>query len=644
MAIDMVSIREEQLGPSNRHRSRLRQIYLRWQQARRHPLAMDYWSEPLPVVAGRLGALLAFASSFLLIPFSQAIIPLSAEAKLPPVGITLLPFHPQAQVMLVLLFLINAWLLDRHLAQRTAQERRVCPWLRWLRFAACGIPLLGPFAILGWRWVLRQQPQWAFRDAKPVAPFLWTLWAPAVVSRWYFAVASRSRRYADMANRLLTTEVGIGFLQIANAIALGIAVWSRTTAHPEPAQRLLVAILGLLFHLVAFGGILLFLDSQAQRAQANGFSRWSYLSFSLLWLIPFPYFALGGLLGLVSVWMILDTAPQERALIYQAYASHRTGFLPFGLTFEETLRRQWRGASLRERLLQPGATLPPAVELTHAHERISWLYRVKSILLGFDAMALGWIALWFADWHPGWTVSIESTLNVVVSVSGLLCLLGMLIMATYLGAMALRSSGRFDFLEHHPYAQYLVITQLSLMMGLEVGQSLFHRDTDTLARTFQTVGFLGCSAAFVVFLLRIFLPGGERIKKPNSGILGVLGFLAIGGLGQGAVVDGMYAQGLMSWVQIFTIASPLLHVLFGRLFLSWLLRPFAARHLFVETLPVNIRRALRFLIVSLVLPLGGLAIPLWIYLRHRKWPSWESRFLGEANGAWKERQQLAKET
>ncbi len=57
----------------------------------------------------------------------------------------------------------------------------------------------------------------------------------------------------------------------------------------------------------------------------------------------------------------------------------------------------------------------------------------------------------------------------------------------------------------------------------------------------------------------------------------------------------------------------------------WLLRPYRWRDLFDPRFPSQLRALLASLAV---MPLGGLAVPLWIFLRHRWWP--------RAEVAWRE--------
>lgn len=92
----------------------------------------------------------------------------------------------------------------------------------------------------------------------------------------------------------------------------------------------------------------------------------------------------------------------------------------------------------------------------------------------------------------------------------------------------------------------------------------------------------------------------------------------------------------VSWFLMFEPATPLAGALETALVLAplwslgsflvlgrWLLRPFTFRHLADSRLPRSDRAILAGVALTAALPLGGLAIPFWIYAHHRLWPGME---------------------
>lgn len=136
-------------------RVRLDRVCRRWQATPESPRQVHWWRPPPLELAGRVGLGIALVSSFLLIPFSQAIVPLDFDGVLPK-AVTLLPFEPALLAALLPLFLLNAWLIDSFLAQRTRIEARLKPSVRALRRLASGLPLVGFAVIPIWRWLLER--------------------------------------------------------------------------------------------------------------------------------------------------------------------------------------------------------------------------------------------------------------------------------------------------------------------------------------------------------------------------------------------------------------------------------------------------------------------------------------------------------
>jgi hypothetical protein len=74
-------------------------------------------------------------------------------------------------------------------------------------------------------------------------------------------------------------------------------------------------------------------------------------------------------------------------------------------------------------------------------------------------------------------------------------------------------------------------------------------------------------------------------------------------------------------------------LLFGWLSLPALLHPFTVHDLLASDLPARVRARLAFLSTTAVLPLGGIAVPLWMILR-RPLPEFYERYRLKARRSW----------
>jgi hypothetical protein len=88
-----------------------------------------------------------------------------------------------------------------------------------------------------------------------------------------------------------------------------------------------------------------------------------------------------------------------------------------------------------------------------------------------------------------------------------------------------------------------------------------------------------------------------------------------------ALATGSEASGMvLLQVEVLVAYSPLLGPLLGASALRWLLRPYSLSSLGRGQLPRHERRRVLAMAMTVLLPLGGMLVPWWIYLHHRCWP------------------------
>jgi hypothetical protein len=99
-----------------------------------------------------------------------------------------------------------------------------------------------------------------------------------------------------------------------------------------------------------------------------------------------------------------------------------------------------------------------------------------------------------------------------------------------------------------------------------------------------------------------------------SALLFALCFLAMG-----LLLEAQNGGNISGVFRLVSLLSPLWNLGLVLLFQKDFLRPFDLR----AALHLRPRWRMAVLLLTLAAPLGGLAIPLWIYARHRWWPEWE---------------------
>jgi hypothetical protein len=71
------------------------------------------------------------------------------------------------------------------------------------------------------------------------------------------------------------------------------------------------------------------------------------------------------------------------------------------------------------------------------------------------------------------------------------------------------------------------------------------------------------------------------------------------------------------------VLTPVWAVAFGVKLSGEVIQPFGWRHVVSSRLPWRLRLVLASMALSATLPLGGLAVPLWMLARQKLWPGFE---------------------
>ncbi len=514
-------------------------------------------------------------------------------------------FSPHLPWALLLVALLNGGLIDRLLAQVTAREGSCRSWLRTLRLLACCIPLVNLYAVPVWLGLLRKNPTWAFprENAKESIPS-----AMRAGGFWYLLGRSTSGTF----RRLLTSSWTNIWLIVSNIIIL--VTWSFQLSSPvfRTSHGYVPALMAsLLCHLFAAAGIVHWLFPKVWRTNTGEWRRFLLIGLPVFWLIPLPFFFM---LGFLMVFLV--DAGTGGQLVEKAYAHrHRMGRLASWFRLEETLRRQLKQAPWWRRWLR--WPKPPATEVTPERERtrLLWLYRSKSFTLAFESAGFGFLMYWITERWP-WTEILGWGFVLALLVAPVAALGGTLIVAVHLVHRMTRTRSRLRVLDHHPYAAYLVTTQLTFVMGAAAGMCLYKESGETLAGVYFWAGSVGFFAAFV----RMFPPvAGKDLRYPWDVLWMALSFaLLSSSFSMTQAPANVHRE--MALLRLVVLNSPFFSA-YAVAQVPWLLRPFTAKDVLSPGLPRRLRLTLAFLVLTTALPLGGLAIPLWIFARHRLLPA-----------------------
>jgi hypothetical protein len=513
------------------------------------------------------------------------------------------------RVLLVLLIVANGWLMDRNLADRTPGEKLVPLWLRWLRKALVSIPVAGLYVIPVWRWIVQTRPPWAFRTSALPRIHLEASGTVAASPLSRLGAWSRTvrRRQGQSFPALVLWMIGG---QIAPWIAL--LSWV-TTAETLSAchYRALLALSALCHVLACVCG----LQYGAIRGRQTRVVRWRSVALRfapLFFLFPFPFWVPG-----ILLWMIW-AGEEVETFVGRSYSnkSRPPAHTPLakGSSLGRLLRSVAQGKREFDGMLND--LLPGALENSQVKNQQLAFYRLKTFALILDAAALAWLLT-----RLGGPVLRFDSPPIYLSPFLVLAVLGVIVELSFL---VLRVAGWLlrRAMPYQPYGRSLTFTQLALAAGLLFGACLAEGQAANAGLLLMFIGFGNAVAATLLlapvsFLL--MLPGRQTFV-----LLAWVGlFFEL--FATGAVMRSQ-PELAPPFLHLFKVAVALTPLWSLALFLglrSWFLHPFELGHLFDRRLPGSTRAVLAAVVLTAAAPLGGIAVPFWIYVHHRLWPRYE---------------------
>jgi hypothetical protein len=496
---------------------------------------------------------------------------------------------------LLLVLPFNGWFLSRFLSSKTPGGIRVPRWLRGLRFLALSLPLFGLPVISLWKAFLERS---ATRGPTT---------ASRVVS---LDLANPHRRlpYGLRFRTLYRSGFFFGWIVISFLPVLAWALWLAGARELGNWHRPMILGACVLLHLTACLFMAQHIRIEIRKSSVFAWRRALLLIAPLFWLMALPGMAAGFALFVFA-------NPSRTSLSWKTHAS-RTGVDrdPLWQGIQGRLQQQWETRPWFTQWRRP-AGLTRSEGPGRKDEAIISLYRLKTLLLALESMSLTVVLFRI----PSLRVALSLGLRPVLWTAAVLAGTGALIQIAGLLARLFRVPRLGEKLNRHPYGRYLFLTQTAFLAGTYGGAALSQV-------SIEQFGFLLCLSAALCGLMTVIfllLPTGASPKGPDMVLWGLL-YLAISAVGGVIALEGEdWRTSLLSFFRISTALSPLWS--FGLLLAlgGWLLRPFSWRDVADWKLPSGFRATLAFVILVAVLPLGGLAVPFWIYARHRLWPRYE---------------------
>ncbi len=557
--------------------------------------------EPAFHEAKRMALLVGITAIPILGPFQSVLFGTRLEPSPPPGG----PFPWLA--ILVLLAATDGLLIGAYLARSTPDEWALRRLPLLLRGALATIPIFGLLSIPLWRWLVAERGGWLRRAGRLTPAF-----PTREVSRWRTLWQLGQSDFERRLGRWVGRQGGFVTLFLVNVAGV---VWA--LIHLLEYRRAVLA--GAAVAQVAYFAVVLL--GLALDARGRGLAGWPAVrsvGLSVFWLPPIPLLPLVGLLGMV----LLDPERRGQCLARQAFGERNdVQQLAVWSRLVARIRNEWGGVRwyVRLRGLPESVRLRP--EPTRRERTFLGLLQAEGVLLFCEAGCAAELLGVSRPEAPGRASPWLLGLFGVCLLGGALGLAGWAV--AYLREVARPQSGRRVFSPRLGWG-HLAGSQLAVAFGLIFGTGVIQSGAGQAGGALIFAGLCGATlqvGATLVGLLFRSAPEGP-LCTPGVMVMKVLGYSSAALLGlQLSLASGLEVGRLLRPFEVLLAVSPLLGALVGVHALRELADSAAWRASLSGRFPWRTRLRSLALAVTLVAPLGALAMPWWIRIeRLGRWP------------------------
>jgi len=572
----------ESTGPAEKLYDRLRyeRIYRRFRRAQGNLLG---------TIAHRSFSLEARSSHAVMACFIfcmiEALLWLPPEAqtkKLPPVFDTLVALQAPFAFFFVVTRPLSGFIFTLVLARRLPRQRFPL-WLRAISVLVSCMPLIGTFALSLWI------PQLTKR-----------VWAPPPRLSLLPQEAKSCSKISTRGPCLLTSPFPFFWLAADAPFLIFFAMWITYT--PEafaPFRRETIFALCLAFHALGFASMTI--DVRHNPSQENGWRHRIRPLLPFTFLLPFPAQLV---IPIVHLSRQSATGSQwDQRRIVEGNFSWRK--------LEASLRRHWLQVSWTRQWRRP-IFLASKLIAGNAEMRVHYLCRRKALLLVPESFAVMLGVIMLLAYRPEGIARLNQGYWILVAMLVSLIILSLLCEVAKGIARLLRLAKTRDNLELKSYGRYAYLTLSAVLWGSQLGMRF-------AAGEIKQIGVLLFLISAVACLYNYAFPL-PFTNQQNSFLLGLV--TSIAGFLLSRKVTPLEVRDV-AIVAISLVVLMAYGFFVGATTVCWLLRPFTRQHLTSPHLPLRFRAVLWTMVATALLPLGGLAVPFWIWARHRLWPRYE---------------------
>ena len=525
-------------------------------------------------------------------------------------------------VGLICIHIINMWLMTSLMKLRNDNRVQIRPAIKIMISIFSGLPFWGMYSISILNWISQAKPSWAilskFSDSKTLPKsHLFSQFETRMI--WLGNILWRRTWlwWGIIANMVITFLASFIFLD--SFVLLG------------PAYHYLGIFISATLHIMVFLNLLGYFWFDAEQLELQGWRLWRKVSLSILWLIPIPGLAFAGLF--IYIFTLTGIARQN-TLTYQAFEN--VGKLsrdPIWANIKTMLEVDFKKMKWFRGVREHPYHNTEGQKTPENKTRQGLMMKLRAILTAGSA---AWLVRGLFDLGISFDL-VDRIMYFLVFGS---LILGMVGLIGFIIRFIFTLAKRDHFLPDPPYFVYLYMSQFAVVSGATFAFGIQSEDPE-FAVFFSLIGILLLGLKFIEIILSIFINIPQRRYEHSYEmvlwifVLAAMAFLPVsmnsntpiasGNTLMEAINSPEFTLGMLEF-SFFTM-FPLLTLAFVIATYNQIMKPFSLKDISNPSLPKKSRFIIGFIGISYWLPMGGIFIPLWIYLKEKFWVEFEKQLV-----------------
>lgn len=518
-------------------------------------------------------------------------------------------------------YFINLWLINSELIYRSLSNmKQYKRWINCARFLISGIPLWGLLILPLWKWIEETKPSWAIRKNMQLKS--------KKNNKKYSNDFNIQRKNTIVCNKLkwigfhFNQKIGPVWYTLINfTIILLITFIFIHFYSIKIINSFLAKVFILSFHILIFLFLMLLSNIQVKMYNFSGIRKIILILVPFIFLVPVPGLFIIGL----TIYLILLPKKniKEQTLIFKAIEEQNKGSSDW-FNLETKILQYKKMVTWWRHFFLEIFPLTSHIFINSLNKFFFPFAWVKCLSLISEFAGLTWILCWLGTKNSTLNEILKVTLMILVYLFIGLFILGLLFAIFRFIQKIMRISSPLD---GYPYQTFGILISICILTGFCIGFLCFQQDFKLAFYILIAItSLLILSRGFFIILSKFLniqkeIPWDDNEMKLFLIVVSILLVLFVNIINKNEMVSTTTLLANIFILHYF------ISTIMGIFCLNKLLGKFNPNDMFSNSLPISLRIIIAIIVLTTIIPTGGIGIPFLIFSYHKLLPHYEHKIL-----------------